>query len=114
MPAGIARNPVRYDVEMPARYRGQGNPNWNDGLLANLSVGGLCLVAPEADLLPGQAIEIVIETTDKYLRVVPRRIPARVVWSRGGRHGVEFTKRATGDPFAPVSGGARKRPAARR
>lgn len=97
---GIRRAPVRYEVSLAARFRAVGEQDWSEGQLANLSAGGLCLVAAEADLLAGQEVEIVIETVDKFLRAVPRLIRARVVWSRGGRHGVQFARPAAGDPFA--------------
>lgn len=94
----IARLPTRYDVSLPVRFRSEQDLGWTPGQLANLSSGGLCIVSPNADLLPGQALEILVETTDKFLRTTARRIKARVVWSRDGRHGVQFA-RAAPDPF---------------
>lgn len=98
----LPRSPVRYDVTLPVRFRTTSDLSWTDGHLANLSATGLCLLSPEADLLPGQSVELVVETTDKFLRTTARRIRAKVVWSQGGRHGIEFARRAT-NPFAGLS-----------
>ena len=95
----LARSPIRYEVSLPVRFRAEGELSWTAGALANLSVSGLCLLSAEADLIPGQSVELVIETTDKFLRLVSRRIRARVVWAQGGRYGVQFAKQ-TRDPFA--------------
>lgn len=96
--SGMQRSPVRYDISLPVRLRENSAHAWTDGVLANLSATGLCLTAPKADLLPGQSVELVIETTDKFLRRVARRIRAKIVWARDGRYGVQFNRR-THDPF---------------
>lgn len=89
----IKRQPKRFPVDMPARFRAAEEPGeWLEGRLLNLSEGGLCLAAAAEFLLPGEIVEIVIESVDK--KGVPRRrlVRAKVVWRKNGRAGVQFMR----------------------
>ncbi|MCM2280705.1 MAG: PilZ domain-containing protein [Bdellovibrionaceae bacterium] len=89
----MKRQPQRFQVNIPARFRPAGtSTEWLEGRLLNLSEGGLCLESQGQTLLPGEILEIVIDTIDG--KGIPRKrfIRAKIVWRKDGRTGVQFMR----------------------
>lgn len=97
MSDNIRRQPKRFPVELSARFRSAdgAEKDWVEGHLVNLSEGGLCLKAEAEILIPGEVLEIVIDSIDKKGVKHKRLMRAKVVWRKEGRAGVQFMKPRT-------------------
>ncbi len=90
----IKRLPPRFPVDMSARFRSAEGENaeWREGRLLNLSEGGLCLKADSESLMPGEILEIVIDSVDKKGIARRRLLRAKVVWRKADKAGVQFMR----------------------
>ena len=79
----------RFRVELEAKFRFVGTFQWTDVTVVNLSSTGLCLQT-RAELLPGDLIEMEIETFDSVQHAHRRRLVATVQWRRWLRYGLKF------------------------
>ncbi len=88
----MARQPERFSVKVPARFRINGSKLWIDAELIDLSTGGVCLTTPQPP--PRETIiEIITTSVDPKGVSHQRLLKAKVVWTKGDRCGLELVGR---------------------